>query len=497
LYQRFREEIVAVLSLLVPIIAGYLYSRVASDQIRAHLATHWASYVMALLLVVAVTYSWVARTRLRKARGALDHFAPRDEHRYRNVLDLTDGTYYLLGMSAEEFQRNVPVKDYLLERARTGRPIRELKFLLLHPDSDHFSNRLLEVNPDCNLKALIRRKKEIIRSLYLGLSSLPQGILQSFEIRFFDTYPVWIMEFFRSGKRPAAEASPDGLVLSFHLAGVHSKLSEQYLLRHEESGLFDSFLIYFQRKWETSLPMTPQGTFPKIYSPERQTTKLLIFDLDGTIIESNDAKKEVFFETYKEVSADQKKLLEELYRRSGSLPRADLFRQAEIALGRPQLSQERLKELQQEYSAAYASRVDQLTVVKGFDRFYQSLGTKYRFAIASNAPGDEVSDVLKRKKIYDYFGYVAGYPTSKAEAIRTTFKTFDLEPENVLYIGDTEEDRVVCDVFGIRFIARRHGDSGPTNIDYEYSFDDYDDLSRVIYKLELERFEAGGNPLPC
>jgi phosphoglycolate phosphatase len=479
---------------ILPIVAGYLYSEIASNQVRTHLINHWPSYVLALMLVVSVLYSWASHKHLKATSGALVRFAQDDEHRYRNVIDLTDGVYYLLGMSAEEFQRNIPLKDYLLERAKSGRPIRELRFLLLHPDSDHFSDRLLEVNPGSNLKALIQRKKEIISSLYLGLSSLPKGILENFEIRFFDNYPVWIMQFFESETKPGTKASPNGLVLSFHQSGIHSKFSEQYLLRAENSGLFDSFLNYFQRKWETSLPIGSDGAFPKIFSPEGQRLKLLIFDLDGTIIESNEPKKEVFFQMYKEVSEEQRKRLEGLYRRKGSLPRSDLFRQAEAEIGQGQPSREILAELQRKYSEAYLAKLDQITIVDGFYRFYQLLGTKYRFAIASNAPVDEVNEVLKRKKIYDYFVYVAGYPTTKVEAVKTALKTFDLEAENVLYIGDSEQDRVVCEALGVRFITRRSDEMATVNGDDQCSFDDYDDLSRVIYKLELERFEAAGTP---
>jgi phosphoglycolate phosphatase-like HAD superfamily hydrolase len=495
LYKRFREEILAGVAIIVPAAAGYLYSEVANDQIRTHLVKHWATYLLTVITTVLVAYSLLLHRRLRKKDSALVRFAPDDDRRYRNVIDLTTDIYYLLGMSAEEFQRDIALKEYLLNRAKTGNPIKQLRFLLLHPDSDHFSDRLLEINPGSNLKALIQRKKEIIRSLYLGLASLPSGILDSFEIRFFDTYPVWIMQFFKDDAAPGSTTNgPTGLVLSFHLRGIHSKFSEQYLLRAEKSGLFDSFLNYFQRKWETSLPMGSDGTFPKIFSPERQSVKLLIFDFDGTIIESNEAKREVFFEVYDKVTNDQKKRLGEVYRKRGGLPRSDLFKLAQTEMGDAHPSKETLLDLQRKYSENYLSRIDKVKLVEGFERFHQLFATKYRFAIASNAPLDEVTEVLKRKKIYDYFSYVSGYPTTKVEAVKTAFKTFDLEAENVLYVGDGEEDRLVCSALGVRFIVRSDTETSSMESDRTYFFGNYDDLSRVIYRIELERFEAAGTP---
>jgi phosphoglycolate phosphatase-like HAD superfamily hydrolase len=486
-YRRWREEILAASSLVVPALAAIMYTRVLTPAAKEHLRHHTFMYILATLVLLLIGYAAILRKQVRASHLILQPIPTDERHRHQDVIDWCTGIYYLLGMSAEEFQRNVPLKDVLLFRNQCGQPIRELRFLLLHPDSSYFGERLLEVNPSCNVKALIERKKDLIRSLHLDLISLPAGVVDKFEIRFFDSYPVWYMQFYSSTPiSPSTPTSPDALILGFHPKGKHSKYSPQYRIEAKENGIFSAFLSSYDRMWQVSMPMQPDGSFPKIYSPERERIKLIAFDLDGTIIESTEAKRAAFLGAFGSLKVEQRKRLTDLHRQREGLPRSELFRVAQRILdgAGPHKS---IEDLCNQFSAAYMATIDNLTLVDGFQKFLSLFESKFRFAIISNAPLEEVEEILRRKNVRERFSYVGGAPMTKAEAFRELLRTAGLEEGNVLYVGDTEEDRAVCSTLNIQFVARTRPEADWLLLDPARSFRTYEEFAKLVFAIEAER----------
>jgi phosphoglycolate phosphatase-like HAD superfamily hydrolase len=487
LYQKYKAELLTFLSILAPLLLATIWSRLTGSGFLTILYHNWLSFASLGLLLVLLIYS----IRLHRKFSALSKrsLAPlieSDDKRYRDILDRTQSVYYLLGMSAEEFQRDVPLAEYFSERVRSGKPIRRLRFLLLHPDSNFFSQRLSEVNPGRELKHMIERKKEIIRSLDSGLRSLPGGTIETVELRFFDSYPIWMLQFY--DQKPASTGGhsiPDALELMVHIKGTHSKYSPRYRLTDTDGVLFNSFLSYFERLWESSLPMTDDGSFPYLLAEEAGRLTDLIFDLDGTIVQSNELKRSAFLAALGPMTPETADAIDEIYRRHVALNRRELFRNVfrEVKLGA--LSEDRLDELDKAYSNFYLTHLDSVTVSKGFATFHERFKNRYRLSIVSNAPQQEILPTLQALKMEDWFLKVYGYPTRKATAIREILDDYTLNPENALYVGDTVEDRIVAEAIGIRFCV-----INPDDIPPEMSSDSvssFDELATFIYEIDLGR----------
>jgi phosphoglycolate phosphatase len=481
-YRRYRDEVLAVVGLGIPVAGAWFWSRL-NPAIAALLTEHWLAWLLGGTTVATALVALRLRRRL-KGHRPLALFGSADDRRYRNVLERAHNVYYLLGMSAEEFQRYVPLAEFFRERADQDAPIRELRFLLLHPDSPHFSNRILDVNPGSDLKGLVERKKDLIRSLHLGLSALPPAIRPNFQIKFYDSYPIWVLQFFDQTPLVSTSAVPNAVVLCAHGRGTHSKFSPQYLLKERDSELFISFMTYFDKTWESALSINPDGSLPKVYQAAGDDIQLIIFDFDGTIVDSNDIKRQSFVKSFEDFDRDD--LVDLVYRQNIGKPRRAIIEAAARALG----SSENRVEVQgraQRLDTLISEGMEKVALYAGFRDFMRLFASRYRFSIVSNAPESEILLFLQKNNLADAFDFVFGHPISKPDAVRNILKTLGISSTNVVYVGDTDEDRAVSESFGFRYYehATQNLESHQSN-----QFRSYDELSWKLFELIADRHQA-------
>lgn len=477
-YQRRQNEILTTISIIVPLALSLIAGISIEDSIANQLP-----YIILIVGYIALGASVLYLQRSRKeVRSHSLSRAPKkaiERHRYRVSLDAATSCYFFLGMSAEEFQREIPIHDYFRERqARSSVPLR-VKVLLLHPDSPYFSSKLHDANRDANLSEIVQRKKDIMRTLVHSFSTVPASA-GTFEVRFYDGPTLWSMQLYDCSAQSGG--SPDTLRIMPQLEGRHGKYSHVYQLDTSDQELFRPFYWYFTGLWDEALPLAEGGAFPDLFASSGSTVTTLAFDLDGTLVRSAEQKKAAYMHAMCAVAGADSATAERSYIEHGTENRVNLLRCSFIDLHGYDPSRAELDGLVDAYTIHYRQHNNEVDLFPGFKDFFERFKHRYRCVIVSNAPKTEIVEMLERFGVSDYFVKVYGYPVSKVAALREIFTEFSLEPGAIMYVGDRPEDRWVAESVGTRF--QRLAPAGPTSL-ADPALSSLSELAAVLFDLDI------------
>jgi len=181
--------------------------------------------------------------------------------------------------------------------------------------------------------------------------------------------------------------------------------------------------------------------------PSLQSLQAVIFDFDGTLVDSNSIKRRAFFEV-----AENSKIPEALMTEVLDTPelgdRTQLFRHL---ADRTHRSPEWARESEAMYTRLCDERIAAAPEIPGASKVLSALRERSIPAyLCSNTPAGPLLSVVKKRKIDGFFRRVVGGPTPKVENTRALLAADHLEPSKVLCVGDTEVDRaaaVTCGCF--------------------------------------------------
>src|SRR3954465_14690494 len=160
-YRRFQSEVLTGISVLIALLIWVVSTKSAQDS----LASKWPYFILAgIFCGLALRVVALARSRRFLQERSLSQVPEeRSTIRYKYALESARSCYMFLGMSAEEFQREVAIHDYFNRRQAASLPLLNFRIILLHPDSQFFASKLHDVNPGADLQQLVQRKKDIMR----------------------------------------------------------------------------------------------------------------------------------------------------------------------------------------------------------------------------------------------------------------------------------------------------------------------------------------------
>jgi len=185
-------------------------------------------------------------------------------------------------------------------------------------------------------------------------------------------------------------------------------------------------------------------------------TKVIIFDFDGVIVESNDIKNkafEIIFKRYPEHFDD----VMQFHRNHVSLSRFDKFEYLLEKLGKG--GNAVLKnELLLAFSRNTLEQMRMVPFVKGAIEFLLEKSTDIPIYLASVTPADDLKKIISHLKLNSYFKKIYGCPPwNKPDAIRDIIAGEKCTPDEVVLIGDSAGDQRAAFETGISFIARDSG----------------------------------------
>jgi phosphoglycolate phosphatase-like HAD superfamily hydrolase len=201
------------------------------------------------------------------------------------------------------------------------------------------------------------------------------------------------------------------------------------------------------------------------------TIKVIVFDFDGTLVDSNRFKHEAFFEVFpadEQHAQTVRDVLADMKEQSRFVILAEVLQRLGQDQG-PGLD-DRVRELAGRYNDIVLDGAKNCPEMPGAEAMLKSLSRHYRLYLSSMTPHEELKEIVHFRNWNGYFEDTYGYPHQKAATIAHIMGHEDIGPRQVVVVGDGNSDRQSAEANACFFV--------PVSPDF-----DLGDLERIIEDL--------------
>ena len=185
----------------------------------------------------------------------------------------------------------------------------------------------------------------------------------------------------------------------------------------------------------------------------------IVFDFDGTLVQSNEIKTWAFGELYKE---NGEKIVQQIiayHKKHEGVSRFAKFRYWNENLLGQSYTEEIGEKLSRTYSQLVFDALVQAPYVDGALEFLKKHYQHIPLFVASSTPEPELREIIKHRSISHFFQGVYGSPATKSEILQVILTKRKLSPEQVLMVGDSLADCEGAQNVGAGFIGIQSGES--------------------------------------
>jgi phosphoglycolate phosphatase len=191
----------------------------------------------------------------------------------------------------------------------------------------------------------------------------------------------------------------------------------------------------------------------------------LVFDFDGTLVQSNSIKRNAYFEAATEFANAESTVADVLAREPGN--REKVFREiVRVLEGGGKLPASRNPEawvarLVERYTEYCQTAIVACPEVTGMRAALETLAAGgYRLFINSATPTEPLRNIIALRGMQHQFRNVLGGPTGKADNLRRILADERVTKDETVMIGDNEADRLAAEEIGCHFIGLENEFSG-------------------------------------
>lgn len=179
----------------------------------------------------------------------------------------------------------------------------------------------------------------------------------------------------------------------------------------------------------------------------------IIFDFDGVILDSVEAKNHAFATLFALHGEDAIKELLRYHKENGGISRFVKFTWFyENVLGQ-KITNEESQVLGQQFKHLAFQNVVQAEFIPGAFDFIKEFSDFIPLFVASGTPHEELQEIVVHRNLSCYFREVHGSPRKKADIIRDILQRYQLIPENVLFVGDAMTDYLAAQECDVSFVG--------------------------------------------
>ena len=177
--------------------------------------------------------------------------------------------------------------------------------------------------------------------------------------------------------------------------------------------------------------------------------KCIVFDFDGTLVNSNSIKRDTFFEIAAQVS-DSENIMEEVLHRSAGKDRYWIFQ--EYCRLVPQAKSASF--LASYYSSNCENKIVDAPEVSGAQELLLALReAKISLFLSSATPLRALTTIVELRGQSPFFKGLFGSPDTKIQSLHRITNLLNLSKHNICVVGDGELDRASAADYGCSFIA--------------------------------------------
>lgn len=184
------------------------------------------------------------------------------------------------------------------------------------------------------------------------------------------------------------------------------------------------------------------------------STRIIIFDFDGVIVESNAIKDNAFLALYLPYGEGAAHRAQEIHMKNPGASRFEKFAMIQEALFGRAITPGESCDLGQRFSALCFNAVCACPMVAGAEQFLKTYFERVTLALASATPEEELVAIVEKRGLARYFRHTCGKPRSKVENLRHILNCESLRPNEAVFVGDHSSDRDAAEQCGVAFVRR-------------------------------------------
>lgn len=186
-------------------------------------------------------------------------------------------------------------------------------------------------------------------------------------------------------------------------------------------------------------------------APPLDLIRCVVFDFDGTLVESNPVKRDTYYEIFSGVEGSAA-VLERVLLENPEANRYGVIGLARAALqGGDETALPSAEELALEYGRICEDRVSTCAAVPGAVAALESLQGDFPLFIDSATPEEPLRRIVARRGWTSFFRDILGGPASKAENLQAIADRVGVLPDALLLVGDGPPDLRAATEFGCAF----------------------------------------------
>ena len=201
--------------------------------------------------------------------------------------------------------------------------------------------------------------------------------------------------------------------------------------------------------------------------------KAIIFDFDGVIAQSLDAKTYGFSILYQPFGKNIINKVVKHHLENGGLSRFEKIKYYHKNFINKSLSDKEISDLANQFSDLVVEKVISAPLVPGVLDYIKQSFNKFKLFISTGTPTDEIKRILNKKGLDKYFTHVYGSPETKDIHIDKIIKKYKLHSSDLIFFGDSFTDLNAASKFSIDFILvkNKHNSKLSSNYDGKFIFD--------------------------